>query len=139
MKPKMTQRERAAVARLRSVLRLTVRQATALLAKLNTAGERLPEYEAFSGATSVRAEKLLRTRSALSAAIVAAEDAIKAAQSTGAPTPRRNNPARPKAAPGRRRPDPRTIEVTAGVESLIVSCGGTSKLKKRAKKAARRR
>lgn len=102
MKPKMTQRERAAVARLRSVLRLTVRQATALLTKLNTAGERLPEYVAFSGATSVRAEKLIRTRSALSAAIVAAEDAIKAAESA---TPRRSNPARParpKAAPKKR-------------------------------------
>lgn len=96
MKPKMTQRERAAVARLRSVLRLTVREATALLAKLNTAGERLPEYEAFSGATSVRAEKLLRTRSALSAAVVAAEDALSAAHASGKPTARRENPAKPR-------------------------------------------
>lgn len=103
MKPKMTQRERAAVARLRSVLRLTVRQATALLAKLNTAGERLPEYEAFSGATSVRAEKLLRTRSALSAAVVAAENALSAAHASGKPTARRENPAKPRKATARKK------------------------------------
>ena len=94
MKPKTTKKERAAVARLRSALRLTVRTATRLAAKLNEAGEHLPEYAPFSGPTSERAARLLRARSALASSIVAAEDALKALHASG--TPRASNPGKPK-------------------------------------------